>query len=157
MKGNFGKKLKSLLKRGDQTRLAVYLDISPQSVQQWTTGETTPELDKIPRIAEFIRVPKEDLLELLLQEDDEHPPANNIAAQDLGIYTASSNKSGLTIEESKAIDELLESIGANLKTASVNQLMAIKKILEMQDNNVSNTHELIELIGRIIRDVSSKK
>lgn len=60
MSDEFAKKLRSYFGdadlKGEQTRLAEFLDISPQAVQQWMSGKTEPGQKRYKKIAEFFNI-----------------------------------------------------------------------------------------------------
>jgi len=158
MKENFSEILKRLLKRGDQTRLAERLGIQPQAVQQWQAGKTEPDLDKIPEIAKFLKTSKEELLEsLIIKSNNEKITENNNVTQKLASHNVTLAESLHETPEFKEVKRLLDSIGTDLESASMNQLLVISKILKMKDENVSNTNELIEFIERLVRENSTSQ
>lgn len=158
MSKEFGDRLKSYLSKwGDQTRLAEYLGVEPQSVQQWCAGKTEPERDKIPGIAAYIGISEMELM-FGKKPYKENDTTNNLtASQTTEEYlqpNSTSPQQQVGIEE---IDDLLKSIGTDLKSATLNQLLVIKKILEMRDENVSKTDGIIELLERFIREISRRQ
>ncbi len=64
MENNFKENLKQLRKESglSQTKLASALNLTVKTISHWETGYTEPSIKQILELAEYFKVPLEDLL-----------------------------------------------------------------------------------------------
>lgn len=145
METEFSKRLKRWLDekdvRGVYTRLAKHVGVSPQSVQQWVSGETQPKNDKYPLIADFLGK----------TEIEVRYGAPLTIEENVTEYAVKKNEPAQKTDSNKInANELIKLIDNNIATASLDKLLAIKKILEMKEDHVTGAHELIELVEQLL-------
>lgn len=112
MSKEFAEKLKKAFGddlHGGQTRLAKWMDVTPQTVQQWMSGKTEPRRTKYKQIADFF----------------------NTTVQELFFYDEINN-SDLNIENNKQVIDV-----SDMSLEKFNALeMIAKKIKGMRDEEV---------------------
>ena len=65
-------------KRGwSQEELAEKVDVTRQSVSKWESAQSTPDLDKILKLAEIFEVTTDELLKAEQRFEEEKPPEKN--------------------------------------------------------------------------------
>ena len=99
-----------------QEDLAAALEVSRQSVSKWETGQSTPDLDKIIRLADLFGVSVD---ELVREEERPEPPEPQV------VYV--SRRAGLTGVQKFGV--CLEALGAILLLLGVAALGAVAAVI----------------------------
>ncbi|MGN1346274.1 MAG: helix-turn-helix transcriptional regulator, partial [Eubacteriales bacterium] len=65
MKHDFAEKLKKLRRNADitQERLAEFLGVMPQTISKWERAETYPDIETLPKLANYFRITIDELLD----------------------------------------------------------------------------------------------
>ncbi|MBY0475442.1 MAG: helix-turn-helix domain-containing protein [Nitrosomonas sp.] len=82
--------------KGGQTRLAIFLGVKPQAVQQWLSGETEPRPSRYRKIAEFFKMSEQEFLFAGSSELSDHK--NTIKDDSALIEFLGVGKDGIDLE-----------------------------------------------------------